>query len=66
MAAALLRMEDSGLYIPVLSVHDEGLALCPEGKGDVKQFEQLMATNPRWAKGCPVDAEGWMGKRYKK
>jgi DNA polymerase len=66
MAAAYLRCEHSGLYIPVLTVHDELIAYAPDGTGDVKQFEKMMAENPRWAHGCPVDAEGWSGKRYRK
>lgn len=66
MAAAYLRCEKSGLYVPVLTVHDELIAEAPIGKGDVKAFEKMMAENPRWATGCPVDAEGWSGFRYRK
>jgi DNA polymerase len=47
-------------------VHDEMIAEAPIGTGDVKQFETLMATCPDWATGCPVEAEGWTGLRYRK
>jgi DNA polymerase len=65
MAEAVMRCEQSGLWVPVLTVHDELIA---EGKSglDVKAFERLMAATPPWADGCPVDAEGWSGFRYRK
>lgn len=66
MAEAMLRMEDSGVYIPVLSVHDEAIAEAPLGSGDVRAFEAMMAQTPAWAAGCPVEAEGWSGTRYRK
>jgi DNA polymerase len=66
MAAAMVRCEYSGLYLPILTVHDELIAEAPIGKGDVKEFEHLMAETPDWADGCPVEAEGWRGQRYRK
>lgn len=66
MAEAMLRCENSGTYIPVLSVHDELIAEAKIGEGNVHEFEQLMAEIPDWAEGCPVAAEGWAGLRYKK
>jgi DNA polymerase bacteriophage-type len=66
MADAMLRAEQTGVYEPILSVHDELIAEAPEGKGDVKEFETLMAECPDWAQGCPVEAEGWAGPRYRK
>ncbi len=66
MAQAMLRCERSGLYVPILSVHDELIAEAPIGQGSVKEFEHLMAVNPAWADGCPVAAEGWAGPRYRK
>lgn len=66
MAEAMLRCEESSVYVPVLSVHDELIAEAPIGQGDVHEFEQLMAECPPWAAGCPVAAEGWAGLRYKK
>ena len=66
MAAAIVRCEDSGVYTPILSVHDELIAEAKLGQGDVHEFEQLMARVPRWGAGCPVAAEGWRGVRYRK
>ena len=65
MAEAVMRCEQSGKWLPVLTVHDELIAEGPAGL-DVKEFEHLMAATPPWADGCPVDAEGWSGFRYRK
>lgn len=66
MAEAMLRCEQSGTYKPVLSVHDEMIAEAKLGTGSVSEFEQLMAECPAWAEGCPVEAAGWVGVRYRK
>lgn len=66
MAYSLVLCEESGLYIPVLTVHDEVVAEAPTGKGDIHTFERLIARTPEWAEGLPVAAEGWAGPRYRK
>lgn len=66
MAYALQASEDSGIYHPILSVHDEIIAEAELGTGSIKEFETLLATPPAWAKGCPIAAEGWVGTRYRK
>lgn len=66
MAEAMLRCEASDTYQVVLSVHDELVAEADEMAGNVQEFEQLMAECPAWAKGCPVEAAGWTGIRYRK
>lgn len=66
LAEGLLRCEQSGVYLPVLSVHDENLAEANVGAGSVEEFCRLMTTTPAWAVGLPVIAEGWRGPRYKK
>lgn len=66
MAEAMVRCEKSGLYMPVLTVHDEIVAETPLGAGNVKAFEVMVAKCPRWAAGLPVAAEGWRGVRYHK
>lgn len=65
MAEAFVRCAESGVYVPVLTVHDEIIAEGPPGL-PVQMFEDLVAENPAWAEGCPVAAEGWSGARYRK
>jgi DNA polymerase len=64
LAEAMLRIEAAGYEI-CGHIHDEIVAIMPEG-GSLKEFEILMATNPDWAKGLPLGAEGWVGRRYRK
>lgn len=66
LAAAMLRCEQSKVYQPILSVHDEILAESYAHLGNVHEFEDLMAQCPDWATGFPVRAEGWCGLRYRK
>lgn len=66
MAQAMVRADRNPKYDVLMSVHDELIAECPTGVGDVREFERLMCVKPDWAHGCPIDAEGWKGQRYKK
>lgn len=66
MVAGIFNIEEAG-YQFLLSVHDEGLAEKKIGSGNLKEYVALMAGKlPRWAKGAPITAEGWVGPRYKK
>lgn len=63
---SMQTLEQSKVYIPVLSVHDEAIAEALIGKGNVKEFEHLVKQIPDWADGLPVEAEAWSGLRYHK
>lgn len=65
MAESMLEVEKKD-YEVILTVHDEILCEADEGHGDLKEFEAIMGAVPKWAVGCPITAEGWKGKRYKK
>lgn len=67
MAEAMLRIEERGPWKIVLSVHDELIAERDlKLGGSIEEFNQLMATLPAWAEGCPVKVEGYTGTRYRK
>ena len=66
MVSAMWRVEKAG-YPVILSVHDELVSEREDDGKDHREFEHLVAgPNPAWAAGCPVAAEGWCGKRYRK
>ena len=65
MAYGMLNLEKQGYEIR-MTVHDEVIACVDENFGSVEDFERILSTTPDWAKGCPVKAEGWRGKRYRK
>ncbi len=67
LADAMRAIEAEGIEV-VFHVHDEAVA-------EVKQFRaqyaldrmvKIMSTTPAWAKGLPLAAEAWSGKRYRK
>lgn len=62
LAAALVRLEDQG-YPVVGHVHDEVIV---EGEHDVEEIKRIMCELPDWARGLPVDGEGFVCKRYRK
>lgn len=71
MAEAMLRIDATGNWDIVLSVHDELVAerkdlFAPFGGRDQATFSELMEELPDWAAGCPVKVAGWSGSRYRK
>lgn len=65
MVEAMLRLEAEG-YDIIMTVHDEIISEAPEGFGSVEEYVEIMTAPLDWAPGCPIAAEGWRAKRYKK
>lgn len=66
MAEAMLRCEESRIYSPILTIHDEIVCESNQHLGSVDDFIALVGQTPTWASGCPISAEGWCGSRYRK
>jgi DNA polymerase bacteriophage-type len=67
MANGMLRAEAAD-YPVILTVHDE-LVTEVDATDKTKTVDGLikeMCSLPVWADGCPIAAEGWMGRRYRK
>jgi DNA polymerase len=65
MATAMMALEIKG-YPVILSVHDEIICEVPDGFGSLDEMIDIMTRVPAWAQGCPINAEGKEGKRYRK
>lgn len=67
LAEAMIRLDEAGFKI-VGHVHDEVILEVKKGTGKNKytHIEQLMVQTPSWAKGLPVEADGFIGMRYRK
>lgn len=65
LSEAIVKVENE-LYPVVMHVHDEIVAECRIGEGDLTEFETIMAEVPEWASGLPIAVEGWKGERYRK
>lgn len=65
MRHGCIALEDAG-YELRLRIHDEFLALMPNGKGSVDEMLDIIRQTPAWAAGLPIDGEGWEGLRFKK
>lgn len=61
----LFKVEESGA--PVIgSVHDEGLFEPSEDWGTLEKGLGLFTDRPNWSVGLPLNAEGFVSKRYRK
>jgi DNA polymerase len=65
LVEALLLCEQSGIFLPVLSVHDESICEA-DCAANLAHFTKLMTHVPKWAAGLPIAVESWVGKRYRK
>lgn len=66
LADNMHRVEAAGYNI-VLTVHDEIIAEAPDtDEYNAEELSKLLATNPAWAPGIPLAADGFESYRYKK
>jgi DNA polymerase len=68
MVDAMIKLEASGFPIS-FSVHDEIICEVDESlttPEKIKEFEEIMRTPPDWAKGVPLEVEGYVAQRYRK
>lgn len=65
MATAMMALEMAA-YPVILSVHDEIICEVPDGHGTLDEMIEIMTRVPEWAEGCPINAEGKEGRRYRK
>lgn len=61
LAHGLLAAEEMG-FAPVMHVHDEIIA----ENCTAEELARVMSTNPSWAAGLPLNAEGFETYRYRK
>lgn len=65
LVEAMLRVERHG-YPVIACVHDEIISLVDKDFGSIDEFNKLMEVRPVWALDCPIHAEGYEEKRYRK
>src|SRR5690606_32331347 len=61
LAEALVRLDQAG-YPVVGHVHDEVIV----ESEDLDEITRIMTETPRWGRGLPLDAEGFVCDRYRK
>lgn len=66
LAPALQTAEDEG-YLPILSVHDEGLTeVLDDPAYDAAGLVRILSAGRAWTQGLPLSAAGFEAYRYKK
>ena len=66
MANALLNLDRSGIYQPVMTIHDEIVCEAAKDKGNQAEFAKIMVQLPAWAKGFPCSVDTACLNRYQK
>ena len=65
LVEALKRLDKAGYKI-TMHIHDEAVLEVPYGKSSVGEVAQIMCELPEWAKGMPLNADGYECEFYKK
>jgi DNA polymerase len=65
LALAMLRLKKKGFEI-VMHCHDEAVCEVPFNTSSVQEICNIMALQPYWAKGLPLNADGYECDYYKK
>lgn len=65
LAQAIERLEAAGLPV-VFHIHDEVVIDCPEDTATLDDVVSIMSSPIPWAPGLPLNADGWIGKFFKK
>lgn len=67
MANGMMNAEEAGFPI-IASIHDEAITeVAEDGAEDrLPAFDKALCELPTWAEGVPLNAEGWVGTRYRK
>lgn len=65
LAEALLRLDKAG-YDIVAHIHDEVVLDVPKDKGSLEDVNRIMAEPIPWAKGLPMNADGFETEFYMK
>ena len=67
LADAMVKIEAEGIGI-TMHVHDEAVAEVKQFRAQyaLERMTKIMSEAPAWAKGLPLAAEAWKGKRYRK
>lgn len=68
LAYAIENLEKAG-FKTVFHIHDEVVIDSPKFNTEEKMLEkvvQIMTLKPGWAAGLPLNADGWVGKYFKK
>lgn len=65
MAEAMVRVDNAGFDL-LATIHDELVSQAPIGFSTIEEYNRIVSVVPEWAKGCPIDVDGWVGPRYRK
>ena len=65
MVQGMHNVEAVGYEI-ISTVHDEIISETEDGFGSVEEYERLLCEMPSWGATCPIAAEGFFAKRWRK